>query len=168
MFDVSALDRWTDPRGNSIWAFLLLTSSRKEYLLRFKDLLKEHHIAQNLSDVIIDVIERVGSKKFVTIVSDNVSNVMAARWIVIQKYPNIININCIAHCINLISLDIVKIIQVKYLVKCCNILTKFFKNSNIAGLWLKEAIDLKEIEGGNLKTYVKTCWTTVYDCVASV
>jgi len=109
MFDVLALDGWTDPRGNSIWAFLLLTSSRKEYLLWLEDLSKEHHTAQNLSDVIIDVIERVGSKKFLAIVSDNTSNVTAARWIVTQKYPNIININCIAHCINLISSDIVKI-----------------------------------------------------------
>jgi len=109
-----------------------------------------------LSDVIIDVIERVRFKKFVAIVSDNASNVTAAKRIVIQKYSNIININCIAHCINLISSDIIKITQVKYLVKCCNILTKFFKNSNIARLWLKEAINLKEIEGGNLKTYVET------------
>ncbi len=168
MFDVSALDGWTDPRGNSIWAFLLLTSSRKEYLLRLEDISKEHHTAQNLSNVIFDVIEQVGANKFVAIVSDNASNVTAARRIVTQKYPNIININCIAHCINLISSDIVKITQVKYLLKCCNILTKFFKNSNIAGSWLKEAIDLKEIEGGNLKTYVETRWTTVYDCVASV
>ncbi len=121
-----------------------------------------------MSNVIIDVIEWVGSKKFVAIVSDNAFNVTAARQIVTQKYPNIININCIAYCINLISSDIVKITQVKYLVKCCNILTKFFKNLNIAGLWLKKAINLKEIEGGNLKTYVETYWTTVYDCVASV
>ena len=107
-------------------------------------------------------------EKFVVIVSDNASNVTAARRIVTQKYPNIININCIANYINLISLDIVKITQVKYLVKCCNILTKFFKNSNIAESWLKEAIDLKEIEGGNLKTYVETRWTTVYNCITSV
>ena len=62
-----------------------------------------------MSDVIIDFIEQVGSKKFVAIVSDNASNVTAARRIVTQKYPNIININCITHCINLISSDIVKI-----------------------------------------------------------
>ena len=121
-----------------------------------------------MSDVIIDVIERVRSKKFIVIISDNASNVTAVRRIVTQKYPNIININCIAHCINLISLDIVKITQVKYLVKCCNILTKFFKNSNIAGSWLKEVIDLKEIKEGNLKTYVETRWITVYDCITSV
>lgn len=102
------------------------------------------------------------------IVSDNAKNIAAARQIVVQKYPNIINIRCIAHCINLISSDIVKITQVEYLVKCCNILTKFFKNSHIAGSWLKEAINLKGIDGGNLKTYVKTRWITIYECVASV
>ncbi len=53
-------------------------------------------------------------------------------------------------------------------MKYCNILTKYFKNSHIGDSLLKEAITLKGIEGGNLKTYVETRWTTVYDCVNSV
>ncbi len=53
-------------------------------------------------------------------------------------------------------------------MKYCNILTKYFKNSHIGGSLLKEAITLKGIESGNLKTYVETRWTTVYDCVNSV
>jgi hypothetical protein len=136
--------------------------------LRLEDLSRDHHTAHNISSIIFDVIDQVGSNKFVAIVSDNASNVSAARRIVTQKYSNIININCIAHCVNLISSDIVKIPQVKYLVKCCNILTKFFKNSHIGGALLKDAINLKGIEGGNLKTYVETRWITVYDCVGSV
>src|SRR6266498_1010821 len=82
----------------------------------------------------------------------------------LEKY----GISCIAHFINLISSDIIKIPYVKGLVKYYNILTKYFKNSHIEDSLLKEAIILKEIEGRNLKTYVKTYWTTVYDCVNSV
>ncbi|RHZ75434.1 hypothetical protein Glove_213g29 [Diversispora epigaea] len=74
-----ALDGWTDPRGNSIWVFMLITSSKKEYLLKLEDLSNEHHTAQNLVNVITEVIEKVGINKFVTIVSDNGSNVAAAR-----------------------------------------------------------------------------------------
>ena len=90
--------------GNSIWAFLLLMLSRKEYFLRFKDLSKNHHTAHNILNVIFNVIDQVGSNKFMAIVSDNASNVTAARCIIMQKYPNI-NINCIVHCVNLISCD---------------------------------------------------------------
>ncbi len=53
-------------------------------------------------------------------------------------------------------------------MKYCNILTKYFKNSYIGGSLLKEAITLKGIKNENLKTYVETRWTTVYDCVNSV
>ncbi|GES94475.1 zinc finger BED domain-containing protein 4-like [Rhizophagus clarus] len=62
----------------------------------------------------------------------------------------------------------VKIDQVKCLVKRANILTRYFKNSPIAKTWLNEATEEKNILGGELKTYVETRWTTVYECVASV
>src|SRR6266511_3171164 len=157
IFDILTLDGWTDPQGNSIWTFLLITSSRKEYILCLEDLSKEHHTSHNISEIIFEIINKVGSDKFVTIVSDNASNVMAARHIIVQRYKNIFNISCIAHFINLISLDIIKIPYVKSLVKYCNILIKYFKNSHIGGSLLKEAITLKGIEGENLKTYVETC-----------
>ncbi len=41
-------------------------------------------------------------------------------------------------------------------MKYYNILIKYFKNSHIGDFLLKKAITLKGIEGGNLKTYVKT------------
>lgn len=136
--------------------------------MRLENLSSQHHTAQVLSDTIFEVIDQIGSDKFVAIVSDNASNVAAARRIIVQKHKNILNISCIAHFANLISSDIIKIPHVKNLVKFCNILTKYFKNSHIGGSLLKEIISLKGIEGGGLKTYVETRWTTVYDCVSSV
>ncbi len=143
-------------------------SSKKEYILRLEDLSKKHHTSHNISEIIFEIIDKVSSDKFVTIVSNNASNVAAVKRIVVQRHKNIFNISCIAHFINLISSDIIKIPHVKSLVKYCNILTKYFKNSHIEDSLLKEAIILKGIEGGNLKTYVETRWTTVYDCVNSV
>ncbi|EXX65874.1 hypothetical protein RirG_129040 [Rhizophagus irregularis DAOM 197198w] len=106
----------------------------------------------------------VGAKKFVAIVSDNGSNVAAACKIITNNYPNIINVRCITHCVNLISTSIVKIDEVKYIVRCANILTKYFKNSTLRSSWLNETIKSKNIEGGGLKTYVETRWMTVYEC----
>ena len=47
-------------------------------------------------------------------------------------------------------------------------ITKFFKHSILASSWLKDAILLKNIKGGGLKTYVETRWTTVYECTSSI
>src|SRR6266542_6821842 len=113
IFDILALDGWTDPRGNSIWAFLLITSSRKKYILRLEDLLKEHHTLHNISEIIFKIIDKVSSDKFVAIVSDNASNITAAKCIIVQRHKNIFNINCIAHFINLISSNIIKIPYIK-------------------------------------------------------
>jgi len=109
----------------------------------------------NISNVIFDIIDQVESNKFVAIVSDRTSNITAVRRIIMQKHPNIININCIAYCVNLINYNIIKISHIKYLMKCYNILTKFFKNSHIEGVLLKDTISLKGIEEGNLKTYIE-------------
>ncbi|CAB4488812.1 unnamed protein product [Rhizophagus irregularis] len=73
------LDGWTDPRGNSLWAFILLTPSRKEYLLQLENLSKNSHTAEYLSKVINDIICKVGISKIVAIVSDNAANVAELR-----------------------------------------------------------------------------------------
>jgi hypothetical protein len=44
----------------------------------------------------------------------------------------------------------------------------FFKVSHIAASLLCNTIEKKKIEGRTLKTYVKTRWTTMYDCINSV
>jgi len=58
--------------------------------LRLENLSSQHHTAQVLSDTIFEVIDQIGSDKFVAIVSDNASNVAAARRIVVQKHKNIL------------------------------------------------------------------------------
>ena len=162
------MDGWTDPRGNSIWAFMLMTSSKKEYLLSLEDLSNIQHTGQHIANIIEEVINKVGNEKFVAIVSDNGSNVKSAHQIITQKYPQIINVRCIAHCVNLISSDIINVQQIKNLVRRANIVTRHFKYSTLAASWLKDAIELKNIQGGGLKTYVETRWTTVYECTSSI
>ena len=81
------MDGWTDPHGNSLWAFMLMTGSRKEYLLSLEDLSNIRHTGKHLSNVIEEVINKVGAKKFVAIVSDNGSNVAAIHKIIYQQLP---------------------------------------------------------------------------------
>jgi hypothetical protein len=48
----------------SLWAFIFITGSRKEYLLSFEDLSNIHHKEEYLSNVIEEVINKVGPKSF--------------------------------------------------------------------------------------------------------
>ncbi|PKK56622.1 hypothetical protein RhiirC2_799635 [Rhizophagus irregularis] len=57
---------------------MLMTGSRKEYLLSFEDLSNICYTGEHLSNVIEKVINKVEAKKFVAIMSDNGSNVAAA------------------------------------------------------------------------------------------
>ena len=72
------------------------------------DLSEHSHTANYVAEVIKEVIEKIGPNKISAIVSDNAANVRNARRIIQEKYPNIENVRCIAHAINLIACDIVK------------------------------------------------------------
>lgn len=67
------------------------------------------------------------------IVSDNGSNVKKARQIIENKYPNIRNVRCISHAINLISCDVARHQFAEKLLKKVNDLAYFFKNNARAG-----------------------------------
>ncbi|PKY58800.1 hypothetical protein RhiirA4_481013 [Rhizophagus irregularis] len=60
-------------------------------------------IDEHLSNVIEEIINKVGA---VAIVSDNSLNIAAAHKIITNNYPNIINMQCITHCVNLINIFI--------------------------------------------------------------
>ena len=52
-----------------------MTPSRKEYLYKLADLSESSHTGNYLSEVIGEVIEKIGPNKISAIVSDNASNV---------------------------------------------------------------------------------------------
>lgn len=78
-------------------------------------------------------MEEVGVDKFAAIVSDNGANVKGARNIISQKHPHIFSVRCIAHCLNLLSHDIVSYSFADRLIKKCNALATFFKRATRAG-----------------------------------
>ena len=92
---------------------------------------------------------------FYPTVTDNASNVTLARKLISQQYPKIFNIKCIAHCLNLISHDILEYRFANKTLRYCNILVTYFKKSHICGNLLEKIIAEKQISGGELKTYVK-------------
>jgi Protein of unknown function (DUF 659) len=162
------LDGWTSPTGHSLWNFLILTSTRQEYLYCLKDLTNEHHTGTLLAEKILKVITQIGKKKFIAVITDNGSNVTLARNLITNQFPRIFNIPCISHCFNLISHDILKHSFAKNTIQYCNALVTYFKKSHFCGNLLESLIAKYEISGGGLKTFVKTRWITMADCTASV
>ena len=147
---------------------MIITPSHKEYLYSLQNFSSDHHTAEFLTKQINEIIMKIGPNKISAIVSDNATNIAAARSEISSKYPTIMNLKCIAHCFNFISQDIIKIPFAERLLRRCSIVVSFFKASHIAGSLLRDAIEEKKIQGGTLKTYVKTRWSTTYDCVNSV
>jgi len=70
-----SLDGWTAPDGSSIWSFVISTLSRQEYLYELQDYSEQSHTAEFLANQIELVINRIGRKKILAIVSDNGANI---------------------------------------------------------------------------------------------
>ena len=83
-----------------------MTSERKQFLYSLRDYSGSHHTGQFLASEIKTVLNDIGVNKFVAIVSDNGSNVKLAWEMITAEYPYIINVQCIAHYLNLITKSI--------------------------------------------------------------
>jgi hypothetical protein len=59
--------------------------------------------------------------------------VRKARELTEEKFPNMMNVRCISHYINLMSCDVVRHQFADKLLKKVNILAAFFRNNSRAG-----------------------------------
>ncbi len=103
------LDGWTSPRGQSLYAFVLITKDRKEYLYSVQNLSNHSHTGNFLAEKIIEIIKDVGAERFAGIVSDNASTMVMAKRLVNKQFQHIMLIRCITHHINLLTTDICKL-----------------------------------------------------------
>jgi adenosylmethionine-8-amino-7-oxononanoate aminotransferase len=93
-----------------------MTYDRQEFLYKLRDLSIVRHTAENLAEEIETVLKKIGPDKFAAVVTDNAANCAAARNIISEKYTFIFNTRCIAHCVNLITKDVLGMfIVVKFL-----------------------------------------------------
>ena len=73
------------------------------------------HTAKLLFNKIKDILLRISPEKFAGVVSDNTSVIAVARRKINEKYPFILNIRYVLHCVNLISQDILSKLILYYL-----------------------------------------------------
>ena len=105
----------------------------------------ESHTGEFLTSEISEIVEKIGVDKFAAVVTDNASNCRVARKKVEEKYNHIWDIRCIAHAINLIVADLVKLDDVKNLISNCGKITRFFNNSHKASAILSQGLSNMKI-----------------------
>jgi hypothetical protein len=74
------------------------------------------------------VVEEVGAKHVVQVITDNAANYVAAGTLLCAKYLTIFWTPCAAHCIDLILEDIRKLVWVQDVVHECKQITKYIYN----------------------------------------
>ena len=146
-----------------MWNFIIHTANGKDLLWSIFDLSDRSHTGQYLAEQVKNVLNDIGNENFSAIVTDAGSNVNAARRIIVQQFPHILNIRCIAHCLNLITKDFIKHTFAARILNWSTVITTYFKKSHLPKNLLESKIKEKKVKGGGLKTYVEIRWTTAYE-----
>ena len=123
----------------------------------------QNHTAEYLAEKIEKILNDIGIQRFAAIVTDAGSNINLARQIITQKFPYIINVRCMAHCLNLITKDFIKHAFAMRILNWSNVIITYFKKSHLSQKLFEDKIKEKNIKGEGLKTYIHTRWTTAYE-----
>jgi hypothetical protein len=120
------VDSWTNPLGRCIYAFVIITPTRRQYIYSINDFSSERHTAAFNEEKMLKVIEDIGKEKFISIVTDAEAAIQAAKRKITNKYSHIIAIRDIAYHINLITKDIISIEYIKTILQKCQQIISFF------------------------------------------
>ena len=127
-------------------------------------------IIQNSSAVaaaILQVIEKIGSQKFTSFISDNAPVMKSACRIIEEKYPHVSASGCGAHRVNLLVKDIVSRTEATKTVQDAEKIIKYVKNHHI----VKAKFDERRIAANislSLSMPVSTRWFSYYKSMSSL
>ncbi|RHZ89906.1 hypothetical protein Glove_9g342 [Diversispora epigaea] len=165
---LSGLDGWTSPRHDSIYNYIITTSTKKEYLIKLKSYNIEKQTGSFMAEEIQKVMQNIGIEKFVAVVTDYGANLRVACRIIHEMNPFILDLRCMAHAINLVASDFAEIESVKKIISNCDSIIGFFNNSHAAHGYYKEQLNIMKIKGGEIQSYCKTRWGTLYTTTNSI
>ncbi|KAL3537023.1 hypothetical protein ACH5RR_000389 [Cinchona calisaya] len=137
-------DGWKDSRQRSLVNFLVYCPKGIAFI-KSVDVSDIESNAENLCNLFTEIVELVGPKNVVHMVTDNASNYKAAGFKISERYPTICWSPCAAHCINLILKDIGELFDVKALVDLASTVTVCMYNHKFTLNWLRKSKGWKEI-----------------------
>ncbi|CAG8596041.1 2239_t:CDS:2 [Diversispora eburnea] len=149
------LDGWTFSRHDSIYNYIVTTSTRKEYLIKLKNYNIEKQTGIFMVKEIQKIMQNIEIEKFIAVVTDHRANLRVVRRIIHEKYLFILDLRCMAHVINLVASDFAKINSVKKIIFNCNSIIRFFKNLHATHDYYKKQLNIMKIKG-EIQSYCKT------------
>lgn len=148
-------DSWTGPYKMCIINFMIFCNGRM-FFHSSVDATGQSHNAEYLYKHIDHVVQEVGEKNVIQIVTDNGSNYKAACKQLVAEYPHITWQPCAAHTINLMLKEIASFNEVAEVVHSAQRMCKFFYNHNRLHAMMREKI------GGELVRWNATRFGTVF------
>ncbi|CAN1797990.1 hypothetical protein LINPERHAP1_LOCUS21509 [Linum perenne] len=93
-------DAWTDMKRRSIMNIVTNCAEGTSFI-KSRDTSDVSHTSEVIFDLVDGAIEEVGAEHVVQVVTDNASNNMGAKKLLLEKRPNIFWSSCVTHTINL-------------------------------------------------------------------
>jgi hypothetical protein len=160
-------DGWSNIRNESIVNFVI--SKPEPLFVEFVATKENRHNAPYLAELMINVIEKYGSDKFLVVIGDNASNMRAALAMVKEKYPSIIPLGCLYHLLHLLCEDILKCNTMKSFMATVISIVKSIRNSHILkALFDRFQLDKKFEDRLSLKLPGQTRWGSNLFCLQSL
>lgn len=117
-------DGWTDQKGRTPIEFLV-SCPKGTMFIKSVDASAQIKDARTLCDLLDVFILEVGAENVVQVITDNVTNYVAAGRMLVNRHPILFWTPCVAYCIDLMLEDIGKIPFVKDIVESSKSITKF-------------------------------------------
>ena len=92
---------------------------------------------KNIADDLDKVISKIDHSKLSAIITDNASSMKKAWKLLAIKYPKVVFFGCVAHSLNLLIGDIMKLPWVDRTMKNGKKIVKYFKSHQVPAAILK-------------------------------
>lgn len=161
-------DGWSNLRNESIINFII--SKPEPIFVKFEMTKSNSHTAEYLSQLIINVMEKHGPEKFLVVIGDNAANMKAAFNLVVEKFPHVVPLGCLAHLLHLLCSDILSCPTMKTFMANVVEVVKTIKNSHVLlALFSEIAAEKKAFKDRvSLKLPGKTRWGSHLYCLESL
>nr|CAG8479006.1 9870_t:CDS:2 [Entrophospora candida] len=126
------------------------------------------HIGENIAADIENLILQIDHSKLSGVITDNASSMKKAWKLVAIRYPNVFFLGCVAHSLNLLIGDIMKLSWADTTMKNIKRTVKYFKSHQIPAAILKQYQLSNYNKQISLKLPVKTRWGSSAACLNSL
>ena len=123
---------------------------------------------ENIAADIDEVISQIGHSKLSAIITDNASSMKKVWRLLAIKYPEVVFLGCVAHSLNLLIGDIMKLSWADSTMRNGKKIVKYFKSHQIPAAILKRYQNSNYDKQISLKLSVKTRWGSSAICLNSL